>query len=51
MMAALFLVFALAIAAILWQQRILAMALIVAGIILCLLMFCHHATDILKINL
>lgn len=51
MMAGLFLIFALAIIAILWQRRSIAMGLIFVGILLCLLMLWIHATDILQINL
>ncbi len=49
-MAGLFLIFALGIAAIFWQKRILAMTLGFAGLTLGLLMFWHHATDLLQIN-
>lgn len=50
-MAGLFIILALAILAILWQKRSLAIGLIVAGILLCLLMLWVHATDVLQINL
>lgn len=51
MMAALFLVFTLAMFAIYAKQRRLAMSIIAIGIVLCLLMFWHHVTTILDINL
>jgi hypothetical protein len=50
MMAGLFAIFSVAIALILMRMRLLAMYVIVAGILCSLLMFWHHATDILKIN-
>lgn len=50
MMAGLFLIFSLAIAAIFWKKRELALGLLVAGLVLCVLMFWHHVTDVLKIN-
>lgn len=49
-MAALYLIFSLAFAAILFKQRKLAMGIALVGLLLTLLMFSHHATDILKIN-
>lgn len=49
-MAILYLIFSLAFAAILFEQRKLAIGICIAGIVLSLLMFWHHATDILKIN-
>lgn len=49
-MAGLYLIFTLAMASILFRQRKLAMGIALIGIVLCLLMFWHHATDFLKIN-
>lgn len=51
MMAALFAIFSLSILVIFLGQRKFAIALAAVGIILSLLMFDFHATDILKINL
>lgn len=51
MMAGLFAIFTLAFLAIFFSRRSLAISLIVAGILLTLAMFWHHATDVLKINL
>lgn len=50
MMAGLFLIFSLAITSIFWNKRGLAIGLMWTGLGLSLLMFWHHATDILKIN-
>lgn len=50
MMAGLFLIFALELLAIYYTRRAIAIALLLAGLALTLLMFAHHATDILKIN-
>lgn len=50
-MAGIFVVFSAAILAGLFQQKKLSIGLIVLGLLLGLLMFWHHATDILKINL
>lgn len=49
-MAGLFAVLSLAMAAVLFKQRVLAIVIVSIGILLSLLMFWHHATDILKIN-
>lgn len=50
MMAGLFLIFTLAILAIILRKRQLAVSIVVIGIILTLSMFWFHATDILQIN-
>jgi hypothetical protein len=50
MMAGIFLIFAIAILLIYYRQRELAMTFVFLGIIFTLLVFFHHATDILKIN-
>jgi hypothetical protein len=49
-MAELFIVFAVAMLAILLRQRQLAIATIAIGLFLVLGMFLHHATDTLQIN-
>lgn len=51
MMAGIFLVFTLAFLAIYGQKRLLAMSIIVIGLLFCLMMFWHHVTNILNINL
>lgn len=51
MMAALFLVFSLAILLVITGQRKPAMVMVAIGILLSALMLWHHATDYLKINL
>lgn len=51
MMAGLFLVFALAIAAVLARQRLAALALVFIGLVLSLVMFWQHAKDIVQINI
>lgn len=51
MMASLFLIFTLAILLVIKGLRNAAIAVAVAGVILSLVMFWHHATDFLKINL
>jgi len=50
MMAGIFLILTLAMLFIFYRQRELAIALIFLGIIFTLLVFFHHATDVLKIN-
>jgi hypothetical protein len=50
MMAGLFFLFSLAITSIIGNRRGTAIALLSIGILLSLLMFWHHATDVLKIN-
>ena len=50
MMAGLFGIFAAAIAAIGLRQRLLGIALISIGLVMSLLMFWYHATDMLQIN-
>ncbi len=51
MMAGLFAVFAIAMILIFLRQRTTAIIVALIGLALCLLMFWHHVTDILKINL
>ncbi len=51
MMAGLFLIYTLAIIAILAKQRIPGMALILIGIILSAVMFWYHVTDSINIRL
>lgn len=51
MMAGLFAIFSLAMACIFLRQRTAAVMLLFIGLALCLVMFWHHATDIIKINL
>jgi len=50
-MAGIFTIFSLAIFSALCRQRVLALSLAIIGLVACMLMFWHHATDILKINL
>lgn len=50
MMAGIFLILTIAILLIFYRQRELAMTFVFLGIIFTLLVFFHHATDILKIN-
>jgi hypothetical protein len=50
-MAGLFTLFTFAMLAGVARQRRLAIALFFTGLVLSLLMFWHHATDVLKINL
>ena len=49
-MAGLFLIMFIALLATFWQQRVAAIGLALAGIILSLLMFYYHATSTLQIN-
>jgi hypothetical protein len=49
-MAGLFLIMFIALLATFWQQRVAAIGLVLAGIILSLIMFCYHATSTLQIN-
>lgn len=51
MMAGLFALFSIAMALIYWGWRTWAMVVVFMALGLSLLMFWHHATDILKINL
>ncbi len=51
MMAALFVVFTLAMISIFFQKRKVAISLTLVGLILCLVMLWHHATNYLHINL
>ncbi len=50
MMAALFLIFVFIVLSIILQNRKLAIAFLIAGLLLSLLMTYHHATDMLQIN-
>lgn len=50
-MSEIFLLFLLAMVAIFFRKRALALVLGICGIILTLLVFWHHATNILNINL
>lgn len=50
MMAGIFLILVLAILFIYYRQRELAITFVFLGIIFTLLVFFHHANDILKIN-
>lgn len=51
MMAAIFLVFAIALILMIYQKRRWGIVTLVLGLLLSLLMFWHHASDYLKINL
>lgn len=51
MMAALFVIFTCAIFFSMVKQRSISLAFIVLGLLLSFAMFCHHATDVLQINL
>ncbi len=51
MMAGIFLVFVFALLAIYWKKREIAISLILLALGLVLIMFWHHATNILNINL
>lgn len=50
MMAVLFLVFALAMVAVIYNNRKASITLIVMALLFSLVMFWHHATSILEIN-
>lgn len=50
MMAALFAVFALSMATTFYNNRKATIGLVVAGLLLTLIMFWHHATSVLEIN-
>jgi hypothetical protein len=51
MMAALFLFFAIALLLAFFQKRRLSILFILLGLVLLMIMFGHHATDTLKINM